>query len=184
MKEKQGFPGGSVVKNRPTNAGDTGSIPGLGRSHMPQSNEAREPQLLSLRALEPMNCRYWSPCAWSLRSATREATAMRAQALQQRSPCSPRLENAHVRKEDPVQPEVLRQINYLKCLKKTDERETERGGSLDLTTEDTPLTSQCLDVICSVALSVLFWGWGSCICRGDTLPLQSWDVVALQVPAY
>ena len=27
-----GFPGGSVVKNLPTNTGDTGSIPGLGRS--------------------------------------------------------------------------------------------------------------------------------------------------------
>ena len=27
-----GFPGGSVVKNPPANAGDTGSIPGLGRS--------------------------------------------------------------------------------------------------------------------------------------------------------
>ena len=28
----QGFPGGSVIKNLPANAGDTGSIPGLGRS--------------------------------------------------------------------------------------------------------------------------------------------------------
>ena len=28
----QGFPGGSVVKNLPTNAGDMGSIPGSGRS--------------------------------------------------------------------------------------------------------------------------------------------------------
>ena len=28
-----GFPGGSLVKNPPTNAGDLGSIPGLGRSH-------------------------------------------------------------------------------------------------------------------------------------------------------
>ena len=28
----QGFPGGSVVKNLPANAGDTGSIPGSGRS--------------------------------------------------------------------------------------------------------------------------------------------------------
>ena len=28
----QGFPGGSVVKNSPANAGDMGSIPGLGRS--------------------------------------------------------------------------------------------------------------------------------------------------------
>ena len=27
-----GFPGGSVVKNPPINAGDTGSIPGSGRS--------------------------------------------------------------------------------------------------------------------------------------------------------
>ena len=29
-----GFPGGSVVKNLPTNAGDTSSIPGPGRCHM------------------------------------------------------------------------------------------------------------------------------------------------------
>ena len=29
---KQGFPGGSAVKNLPANAGDAGSIPGLGRS--------------------------------------------------------------------------------------------------------------------------------------------------------
>ena len=28
------FPGGAVVKNPPANAGDTGSIPGRGRSHM------------------------------------------------------------------------------------------------------------------------------------------------------
>ena len=32
------FPGGTVVKNPPANAGDTGSIPGPGRSHMPRSN--------------------------------------------------------------------------------------------------------------------------------------------------
>ena len=31
-------PGGAVVKNPPANAGDTGSIPGPGRSHMPWSN--------------------------------------------------------------------------------------------------------------------------------------------------
>ena len=29
---------GLVVKNPPANAGDTGLIPGPGRSHMPQSN--------------------------------------------------------------------------------------------------------------------------------------------------
>ena len=33
-----GFPGGTVVKNPPANAGDTGSSPGPGRSHMPRSN--------------------------------------------------------------------------------------------------------------------------------------------------
>ena len=34
----EGFPGGAVVENLPANAGDTGSSPGLGRSHMPRSN--------------------------------------------------------------------------------------------------------------------------------------------------
>ena len=29
--ENRDFPGGAVVKNPPANAGDTGSIPGLGR---------------------------------------------------------------------------------------------------------------------------------------------------------
>ena len=32
------FPGGTVVKNPPASAGDLGSSPGLGRSHMPRSN--------------------------------------------------------------------------------------------------------------------------------------------------
>ena len=31
---QQGFPGGAVVKNPPANAGDTGSSPGPGRSHI------------------------------------------------------------------------------------------------------------------------------------------------------
>ena len=34
---QQGFPGGAAVENLPANAGDTGSSPGLGRSHMPRS---------------------------------------------------------------------------------------------------------------------------------------------------
>ena len=33
-----GFSSGSVVENRPANAGDVGSIPDPGRSHMLQSN--------------------------------------------------------------------------------------------------------------------------------------------------
>ena len=32
----QGFPGGSVVQNLPSNTGDTGLMPGLGRPHLPR----------------------------------------------------------------------------------------------------------------------------------------------------
>ena len=35
---QRGFPRGTVVKNPPANAGDTGLIPGLGRSHRPWSS--------------------------------------------------------------------------------------------------------------------------------------------------
>ena len=45
-----GFPGGAVVKNLPANAGDLGSSPGPGRSHLLWSNYARVPQLLSPRS--------------------------------------------------------------------------------------------------------------------------------------
>ena len=37
-KRGEDFPGATVDKNLPANAGDMGSIPGPGRSHMPQSN--------------------------------------------------------------------------------------------------------------------------------------------------
>ena len=38
LKMRQHFPGGSVVKNLPTNTGDKGSTPDPGRSLMPQGN--------------------------------------------------------------------------------------------------------------------------------------------------
>ena len=38
QKSVVGFSGGAVVENLPANAGDTGSSPSLGRSHMPRSN--------------------------------------------------------------------------------------------------------------------------------------------------
>ena len=65
-----------MVENLPANAGDTGSSPDLGRSHMPRGGWAREPQLLSLRA-------------WSLCSATREAAIVRGPRTVMRS--GPRL---------------------------------------------------------------------------------------------
>ena len=42
------FPRGTVDKNPPAKTGDTGSTPGLARSHMPRSNYSRLPQLLNL----------------------------------------------------------------------------------------------------------------------------------------
>ena len=78
-----------MVGSLPANAGDTGSSHGLGGSHMPWSNWAREPQLLSLRV-------------WSLCSATREAAIVRGPRTAMKSgPCSPQLEKALVQKRRP-----------------------------------------------------------------------------------
>ena len=38
LKDTGGFPGDSAVKNLPANAGDTASIPGPGKFHMPWGN--------------------------------------------------------------------------------------------------------------------------------------------------
>ena len=78
------FPGSSVVKNPPANAGDIGSVLSLGRSHMLRSNKACVLRLLSKLVLEspgaattePRCCTeahmFYSPCF-----ATRGATAER-----------------------------------------------------------------------------------------------------------
>ena len=58
-----------MVENLPANAGDTGSSPGLGISHMPRSNWAREPELLSLRV--------WSLCSATKRGRDSERPAHR-----------------------------------------------------------------------------------------------------------
>ena len=79
-RSKEGFPGGAVVKNLPANAEDTGSSPGLGRSHTLRSNWARVPQLLSLRSTA---C---EPQLLSPRATTTEAHAPRARASKQEKP--------------------------------------------------------------------------------------------------
>ena len=80
---------GHMVENLPANARDTGSSPGLGGSHMPQSNWAREPQLLSLRV-------------WSLCSATREAAIVRGPRTVMKSGLPlPQLEKALAQKRRP-----------------------------------------------------------------------------------
>ena len=58
-----------MVKNPTANAGDTGLIPALGRSHMPGSNTAHAPQLLK-----------------PARSLTRETTAIRSQSATTQTP--------------------------------------------------------------------------------------------------
>ena len=98
----QGFPGGAVVENLPANAGDMGSSPGLGRSHMPRISWAREPQLLSLRV-------------WSLCSATREAAIVRGPRTAMKSgPPPPACRNwrkpSH-RNKDPTQLKINKLIN-------------------------------------------------------------------------
>ena len=78
-----------MVENLPANAGDTGSGPGLGGSHMPRSSWAREPQLLSL-------------CVWSLCSAAREAMTVRGPRTAMKSgPHLPQLEKALAQKRRP-----------------------------------------------------------------------------------
>ena len=78
-----------MVENLPANAGDTGSGPGLGGSHIPRSNWACEPQLLSLRV-------------WSLCSATREAATLRGpRTVMKSGPHSPQLEKALAQKRRP-----------------------------------------------------------------------------------
>ena len=89
LTSTMGFPGGAVVENLPANAGDTGSSPGLGGSHVPRSDWAREPQLLSLRV-------------WSLCSATREAAILRGpRTAMKSSPRLPQLEKALAQKRRP-----------------------------------------------------------------------------------
>ena len=78
-----------MVEILPADAGDTGSSPGLGRYHMPWSNWAREPQLLSLRV-------------WSLCSTTREAATVRGPRTALKSGARlPQLEKALAQKRRP-----------------------------------------------------------------------------------
>ena len=79
-RHRVGFPGGTVVGSLPANAGDTGSSPGPGRSHMPWSNWAHAPQLLSLRS-RARKAQLLSLCA-----TPTEARVPRAHAPQQEKP--------------------------------------------------------------------------------------------------
>ena len=81
-----GLPGGPVVGNLLANAGDRGSVPGWGRFHMPWSNWAHEPQLLS-------------PC-------TPRSHAPQQEKPRQWEAWAPQLEKTLVQNEDPVRPKI------------------------------------------------------------------------------
>ena len=96
-----------MVGSLPANAGDTGSSPGLGRSHVPRSGWAREPRLLSLRV-------------WSLCPATGGAAIVKGRRTAMKSgphtamksgPHLPQLEKALARTKDPTQPKMDKKIN-------------------------------------------------------------------------
>ena len=99
-----------MVENLPANAGDTGSSPGLGGSHMPRSSWAREPQLLSLRV--------WSLCpatggaaivkgpCTAMKSGPRTAMKSGPRTAMKSGPRLPQLEKALARTEDPTQPRI------------------------------------------------------------------------------
>ena len=106
-----GFPDSSVVKNPPVNAGDASLIPDPGRSHVPQSNWARAPQLLSLcwRAWEPQ---LLSPLTQLLKPESPKARARQQEkppqwevhALQRRVAPLTTTEKSLHSIEDPAQP--------------------------------------------------------------------------------
>ena len=75
-----GFPGGSVVKNPPGNAGDTGSIPDLGRSHKQWTTKPRHHNYRAC-ALEPGSHSYWAYVLQVLKPShprAREAATVRS----------------------------------------------------------------------------------------------------------
>ena len=83
------FPGGTVDKNPPANAGDLGLIPGARRFYVLRSNYAHAPQLLRpplsspwTVTTEPVCHSYWSPSTWSLHCAQEKPRRPEAHALQ------------------------------------------------------------------------------------------------------
>ena len=91
-----------MVESLPANAGDAGSGPGLGGSHVPRSGWAREPQLLSLRV--------WSlgPAAGGAAMVGGPRTAMKSGpcTAMRSGPRLPWLGKALARTEDRTQPKI------------------------------------------------------------------------------
>ena len=108
-----GFHGGSVVKNLPANAGDTGSVLGVEDSTRCAAAKPMRRNYWAC-ALEPGSCSYWTHVPQLLKSTYPRAHAPQqekppqweARALPlERSPRSRQLEKSPHSNEDPAQPE-------------------------------------------------------------------------------
>ena len=86
----QCFPGGPVVKNLPCSVGDTGSIPGLGGSHVSWSSWAHVPQLLKPECPTAWAPQQEKPLIWEAHAPQLES-----------DPCSLQLEKARVQWQRP-----------------------------------------------------------------------------------
>ena len=106
LYENRDFPGGTVVKNPPANAGDTGSIPGPGRSHMPWSNKSHVPQLLKPTHLKPVLRNKRSHRSESPRTAVKSSLRRN----QRESPRS---------NKDPMQTKKKKNENKVECMQMT-----------------------------------------------------------------
>ena len=105
-----GFPSGSVVRNLPACAGDTGLIPNPGGSHMPQATKPMS-RNYQVCAPEPGSCNYWAhvpqllkPRAQALQQE--KPPQWEARAAQESSPCSLQLEKSPCSNHDPAQPKI------------------------------------------------------------------------------
>ena len=89
-----------MIKNLPANAEDTGLITGLGRYHMPRSNWAHVPQMLSLcsGAWEPQLLKH---APRNKRSHCNEKSTTREE------PHLPQLEKSPCSDEDPAQKQKI-----------------------------------------------------------------------------
>ena len=136
-----------MVKNLPANAGDTGLIPGPGRSHMPWSSSAHVSQLLRLRsgAREP---RLLMPTCPRAVLHKRDATARRSPGPPMvSSPCPPRLDRSLHSSEDPAQPKPNTSIKNVRFKKKSLTTTVHQGSLLNVvlsggrTAHSTPIAS-------------------------------------------
>ena len=85
LKQAEGFSGGSVVKSLPASAGDTGLIPGPGRSQMPMGVTKPMHHNYWVCVLEPGYHNYWAHMPWLQKPERSRACASQEKPLHRAS---------------------------------------------------------------------------------------------------